>query len=288
MNIIDIKDPEDKELKFFSGISETELIHFYEPEPGVFISESTGVIISALEAGYEPLSLLIETERFDTEGGAVFDSIEKLWGREKLESIPIYRAPRDIVASLTGYKLVRGLWGAFRRKKGSELLKFLEGKKRVAVLYDVVNPTNVGAIIRSAAALGMEGAVLTHPSVDPLTRRSARVSMGTVFKLPWIKLPKEKPGEEDLPAKLRSLGFKTAAMALNPDSVNVDDPALRSEERLAVFLGTEGYGLPKDIIDSADYRIMIPMHNGVDSLNVAAASAVCFFELLKPSPSGGG
>ncbi len=282
MNLININDINDPELDVFSRMSEVQLYHLYEPKLGVFIAESANVILRALEAGYEPLSLLMEEERMETEGTPVFNAIRKLYGDSFLDHIPIYIAPREIVTLLTGYKLVRGLWAVLRRKEVQDMISFLNDKKRITVLYDVVNPTNVGAIIRSAAALGVEGAILTHASVDPLTRRSTRVSMGTVFQLPWTKIGRSGPNGVGLLGRINELGFKTAAMALTDDSISVDDLSLRSCPKLAVILGTEGTGLPEEVIRAADYRVKIPMYHGVDSLNVAAASAVCFWEMMKP------
>ena len=282
MKFLNIRELNDPELDIFSRCSEVQLFRINEPDPGVFVAESANVIIRALEAGYKPLKLLVEEERIETEAAPVFEVIKRLYGDVFLDSIPVYSAKREIVTALTGYKLVRGLWAVFRRQGLPELSGFLRDKLRITVLYDVVNPTNVGAIIRSAAALGMDGALLSYASVDPFTKRSARVSMGTVFKLPWTKVLKNGPRGTELIKYLQNTGFTTAAMALTDDTVNVDDPALKAKDRLAVILGTEGTGLPDDIISSCDYRIMIPMHHGVDSLNVAAASAVCFYELLKP------
>ncbi len=279
MNYIEISDINDPALGIFSKYSEVQLFRMNEPDPGFFIAESANVIIRALEAGYEPVSLLIEKERLETEGAPVFNAIERLLGKEFLEGLSVYTSEREIVSELTGYKLVRGLWGVFRRKPASDYQKFLEDKDHIAVLYDVVNPTNAGAIIRSAAALGMDGVLLTHPSVDPLTRRSARVSMGTVFQIPWQRLGKKDVTGPSLIRELKNHGYLTIAMALKQDSVSVDDKALRSP-RSAVILGTEGTGLPDDVISECDYSVMIPMHHGVDSLNVGAAAAICFFQIL--------
>ncbi|MBP1586352.1 MAG: RNA methyltransferase [Lachnospiraceae bacterium] len=281
MNIYRINDIKAPELEVFSGLSETQLYRYYEPDIGIFIAESANVILRALEAGYEPLSMLVETDRLESEAGPVFDMIEKLWGTEKLNAIPIYTAGKEIVTGLTGYTLVRGLWMTLRRKPEQDIEGFLEGKKRITVLFDVVNPTNVGAIIRSAAALGIDGALLTHASVDPLTRRSARVSMGTVFQIPWTRASKEASEGTNLIRTLGSYGFKTVAMALTEDSVSIDNDEIRADEKLAIVLGTEGTGLPKDVIGACDHRVMIPMYHGVDSLNVAAASAISFWELMK-------
>ena len=279
MNRIQITDLEHPDLYAYAHASEAELFHMNEPNDGVFIAETANVVLRALEAGYEPESMLVEEERLHLEGKPVLDYIESNLGKDKLEQLPVYVASHEVVTKLTGYNLVRGLWAVMKRKSLQPLHEFCAGKNRIAVLYDVVNPTNVGAIIRSAAALGMDGALLTEHSVNPLTRRSSRVSMGTVFALPWTVLPDEQT--KDLVGLLRNEGFKSAAMALTDNAVNVDYPPLKEEEKLAVILGTEGTGLPKDVIDRCDYKVCIPMHHGVDSLNVAAASAVIFWELQK-------
>lgn len=281
MNFIEITDINAPELDVFARISEAQLFRYYEPKAGIFLAESAYVVQRALEAGYEPLTMLLETGRIETEGRPVFETIERIWGREKLDSIPIYTAGHDIVTKLTGYAMVRGLWMTLRRKTETPVEAFCRDKKRITVLYDVMNPTNVGAIVRSAAALGMDGVILTHASVDPLTRRSARVSMGTVFQIPWTKMDRRKSEGINPVTMLRSYGFKTVAMALTEDSTSVDNEEIRANEKLAVFMGTEGTGLPKEVIAACDYRVMIPMYHGVDSLNVAAASAISFWELMK-------
>ena len=281
MNLIEITDINAPELDVFARISEAQLFRYYEPQVGIFLAESAYVVERALEAGYEPLALLVETARMETEGKPVFDAIERIWGREKLDSIPIYTAGHDVVTKLTGYAMVRGLWMTLRRKPEIPLAEFCQDKKRITVLYDVMNPTNVGAIVRSAAALGMDGVLLTHASVDPLTRRSARVSMGTVFQIPWTKADRRESEGINPVRMLQSYGFKTVAMALTEDSTSVDNEEIRAHEKLAVFMGTEGTGLPKEVIAACDYRVMIPMYHGVDSLNVAAASAISFWELMK-------
>ncbi len=277
MNIKNITNLDAEELNIYAHASEAELLHYYEPQEGVFIAETANVVLRALEAGYRLESVLVEDKRMEIEGGPVFELVKSLYGEEVLNSIPVYTAPLEVLNKLTGYNLVRGLWAVMRRKPLQPLEEFLAGKNRVAVLYDVVNPTNVGAIIRSAAALGMDGVLLTDHSVNPLTRRSSRVSMGTVFQIPWTVVD----GRELLPVLLRKYGFASAAMALTENSITPDADVLKKEEKLAVFLGTEGDGLPKEIINACDYRVMIPMMHGVDSLNVAAASAVIFWELAK-------
>lgn len=281
MNLIEITDINAPELDIFSRITEPQLRTYFEPEIGIFLAETGNVIIRALEAGYEPLTMLVETGRLEAEAGPVFDCIEKYWGKEKRDTIPVYIAGHDVVTQITGYNLVRGLWMSLRRKPEIPVEEFCQDKKRITVLYDVVNPTNVGAIIRSAAALGMDGALLTHASVDPLTRRAARVSMGTCFQMPWTKATPEQSEGTNIIDILHSYGFKTVAMALTEDSTSVDNGEIRANEKLAIILGSEGPGLPKEVIAASDYRVMIPMYHGVDSLNVAAASAISFWELLK-------
>jgi len=283
MNWIEITDVNAPELDVFSRLSESQLMHYYEPEPGIFIAESANVILRALEAGYEPEAVLLEKQRVEKEGRPVLDKIEELWGREKLESLPVYVAGHDLVTQLTGYSLVRGLWAVLRRKRLPALDAFCEGKKRLAVLVEVVNPTNAGAIVRSAAALGMDGVLFTAGSVDPLTRRAARVSMGTVFQIPWTFMEGKGGDVNDVALRLGAMGFETVAMALTADSVAIQDERLKRAERLAVLLGTEGDGLPGEVIESCTHRVRIPMHHGVDSLNVAAAGAVAFWELSKNS-----
>lgn len=281
MNLIEIKDINAPELDVFCRVTEPQLRSYFDPEIGIFLAETGNVIIRALEAGYEPLSMLAETARLEAEAGPVFDAIEKYCGKEKRDTIPVYVADREVVIQMTGYNLVRGLWMTLRRKPEMSVDEFCKDKKRITVLFDVVNPTNVGAIIRCAAALGLDGALLTHPSVDPLTRRSARVSMGTVFQIPWARATREESEGINLITQLQSYGFKTVAMSLTEDSTSIDNDEIRANEKLAVIMGTEGTGLPKEVIAACDYRVMIPMYHGVDSLNVAAASAISFWELMK-------
>ena len=277
MNLIEINDINASELDVYIRNTENQL----RAEESIFVAESAYVSLRALEAGYEPLSMLVETDRIEAEAQPVFKALEKICGKEKTKSIPVYVADRNIVINITGHKLVRGLWMTFRRKPELTVEDICKDKKRIAVLVDVVKAENVGAIIRSAAALGMDGVILTHPSVDPLTRRSARVSMGTVFQIPWAKATWEESQGTNLIEKIQSYGIKTVAMALTEDSTSIDNDEIRVNEKLAVVLGTEGTGLPKDVISACDYRVMIPMYNGVDSLNVAAASAISFWELMK-------
>lgn len=277
--ITEINDLKAKELDIYARLNEAQLLHYYEPEPGIFIAESPGVIIQAIEAGYEPLSLLAETERLDKETPQILQCISRRYGDETADHLPIYISSREILKDLTGYALVRGLWGAFRRKPLQDIRDFCKDKKRLAVLFDVVNPTNVGAIVRSAAALGIDGIIATSDTVNPLYRRSARVSMGTVFQVPWTVADKTESEGHHLIEILRNAGYLTAAMALSDNAVSIRDERLKTADTLAVILGTEGYGLPDDVIASCDMAVKIPMQHGVDSLNVAAASAVCFWEI---------
>lgn len=248
---------------------------------GLFIAESAYVAICALEAGCRPVSVLVEKERLEAEGEPVFEAVSKYCSSGISDSLPVYIAEREIITNITGHHLVRGLWMALERPEPITADDFLRENRRIAILVDVLNPANVGAIFRSAAALGLDGMLLSHSSVDPLTRRTARVSMGTVFKMPWAQAALEDSEGMALLSLLRKHGYKTVAMALTEDSTSVDDEKIRSNEKVAVLLGTEGDGLPKDVIAASDYRVMIPMQRGVDSLNVAAASAVCFWELMK-------
>lgn len=281
MNLIEIKDINAPEMDIFARVTERELRTMNEPEPGIFLAESAYIILRALENGYEPLSMLVEEGRLEVEAGPVFEAIEKYCGKDIKENIPVYIATKDVVVNLTGHTLVRGLWVALKRKPDMAVEEFFKDKKRIAVLVDVANPANVGAIFRSAAALGMDGVLLTHASVDPLTRRTARTSMGTVFQIPWAQATLEDSTGEAILETLNKHGFKTVAMALTEDSTSVDNDDIRANEKVAVLLGTEGTGLPKDVIAACDYCVMIPMYHGVDSLNVAAASAISFWELMK-------
>lgn len=266
-NIIEITDFSAPELDIYARLSEPQLLHYFEPEAGVFIAESPTVIELALNMGYEPLSLLLEHSHIENQAKHII---------AQCGDIPVFTAEFDLLTQLTGFKLTRGALCAMRRKPLPKVSEICKNARRIAVLEDVVNPTNVGAIIRSAAALNIEAVLLTKPCSDPLYRRAARVSMGTVFQVPWTYF-----SGSDYMSELHELGFKTAAMALSDDSVSIDDKLLAAEERLAIILGTEGTGLAADTIKNADYTVKIPMTNGVDSLNVAAASAVAFWELTK-------
>lgn len=270
-DIIEITDFSVPELDVYARYTETELLRCNEPREGFFIAESPRVIARALDAGYTPVSLLLERQH--------------VWGQarellERCEGIPVYVAELAVLTRLTGFPLTRGALCAMRRRPLPEAEKICAGARRVAVLENVVNPTNVGAIFRSAAALNVDAVLLTPGCSDPLYRRAIRVSMGTVFQIPWTYLGRRaadwpQPGM----GILREMGFRTAAMALNEEAISIRDPRLKAEERLAIVLGTEGEGLAEDTIADCDYTVRIPMSHGVDSLNVAAASAVAFWEL---------
>lgn len=271
--IIPITDFMAPELDVYARLSENQLYHLYEPDAGIFIAESPNVIERALNAGYEPLSFLAETKKLSGD-------VQRILIR--CEHTPVYTAEFELLTRLTGFALTRGLLCAMRRKPLPTLEAVCAGARRIAVMERVMNPTNVGAIFRSVAALGMDAVLLTPGCSDPLYRRAARVSMGTVFQIPWTFLDEKICSwPEEGQKNLRKLGFRTAAMALKQDSLSVDHPALMAEERLAIVLGTEGDGLSEKTIADCDYTVMIPMAHGVDSLNVAAASAVAFWELGK-------
>ena len=261
---IEITDFHAPELDVYARLTEAQLLNRFEPKKGMFIAESPKVIERALDAGCEPVSFLVERSHVNEEAAHAID---------RCGDIPVYTAELPVLTQLTGFQLTRGMLCAMRRPPIKTLAEAVEGARRVCVLEDIQNPTNVGAIFRSAAALGMDAVLLTPACSNPLYRRSCRVSMGTVFQVPWAYLG------ENWVEDLHSLGFKTAAMALSDDSVSIDAPCLRQEEKLAVVLGTEGDGLKQTTITSCDYTVKIPMYHGVDSLNVAAASAVAFWEL---------
>ena len=267
--MIKITDFSDPHLDVYARYTENQLLNRHEPEKGIFIAESPKVIERALDAGCVPISFLMEEKHVEGEGRELI---------RRCSRIPVYAAEFSVLTRLTGFALTRGMLCAMYRPPLPSVQEVCRGKKRIAVLERVVNPTNVGAIFRSAAALGMEGVLLTAGCSNPLYRRALRVSMGTVFQIPWTFLEEASWPEEGI-LKLRTMGFKTAAMALKEDSVRMDDPILKSEERLAVILGTEGDGLAGDTLADCDYTVRIPMFHGVDSLNVAAASAVAFWEL---------
>lgn len=269
MPIIEIKDLYIEELIPYAVSNEIQLKRYFEPELGIFVAESPKVIRLALDEGYEPLSMLIERKYIDGQGKDIV---------ERVGEIPIYTADSDILTGITGFRLTQGILCAMRRKKLPTADEICRSSKKIAVLEDVMNQTNIGAIIRSAAALDVDAVLLTESSSDPLYRRSVRVSMGTVFKIPWTFIEGDSP---DYVQYLKEQGFTTAAMALRKNTVDIDDPCLRDAEKIAVILGTEGEGLKNSTIDACDHTIKIPMANGVDSLNVAAASAVAFWELCR-------
>ena len=264
MQFTEITDFHAPELDVYARLTEAQLLNRFEPKKGMFIAESPKVIMRALDAGCEPVSLLVERGHVNAEAEEAI---------ERCGDVPVFTAPLEVLTQLTGFQLTRGMLCAMRRPQLKTVAEVLENVKRVAVLENVQNPTNVGAIFRSAAALGMDAVLLTPACSNPLYRRSCRVSMGTVFQVPWTYM------EENWIETLHDQGFKTAAMALSDDSVSIDDPALRQVDKLAVVLGTEGDGLAENTIHDCDYTVKIPMYHGVDSLNVAAASAVAFWEL---------
>ena len=265
-NVIELTDFSAPELDVYARLTEAQLMNRFDPDNAMFIAESPKVIMRALDSGYKPVSILVEKTKMVGESLAAI---------ARCGDIPIYTGEMELLAQLTGYRLTRGLLCAMGRTPLPTVESVLKNAKRVAVLEEVMNPTNVGAIFRSAAALGMDAVLLTPGCSDPLYRRSARVSMGTVFQIPWTFLP------ENWLEVLHTHGFKTAAMALEEDSLSVDDPVLQQTEKLAIVLGTEGDGLAQKTIAGCDYTVMIPMYHGVDSLNVAAASAVAFWQLRR-------
>ncbi len=268
-NIIEITDLERPELIPYKTTAEVQLLRYFEPEPGIFIAESPKVIRRALVGGYEPISFLVENKYIEGQASDIISSCP---------DIPVYTAASDVLTQLTGFKLTQGALCVMRRKKLPSAESILENAKTIAILEDIMNQTNVGAIIRSAAALGIDAVLLTPACSDPLYRRSIRVSMGTVFQVPWTYLD---CGAPDYVSYLKEWGFCTAAMALRNDTLSVDDERLKHNDKTAIILGTEGEGLKAETIAACDYTVKIPMYNGVDSLNVAAASAVAFWELRK-------
>lgn len=270
-NIFKITDFNAPELDIYARLTENQLLNRHEPEKGLFIAESPKVIERALDAGYTPVSILVEDKHIE---GQAHDIISRC------HSVPIYTASFDVLTLLTGFQLTRGMLCAMRRPALPSVNDICTGAHRIAILENVMNPTNIGAIFRSAAALGIDAVLLTPACSNPLYRRAIRVSMGTVFQIPWTYIHSEDNNFSLSGIKeLRNLGFKTAAMALRDDSVSIDNPALLSEEKLAIILGTEGDGLADSTITNCDYTVRIPMSHGVDSLNVAAASAVAFWQL---------
>lgn len=273
-NMIEITDFDAPELDVYARLTEAQLLNKDHPEDGLFIAESPKVISRALDGGYEPVSVLVEKKQ-------VLEDAETIAVLGKCGNVPVYTAEFEVLTKLTGFKLTRGMLCAMKRRRLPGLREICNGCDRIAVLENVMNPTNVGAIFRSAAALHMDAVILTGGCSNPLYRRASRVSMGTVFQIPWTFVNNSVIWPEEGMKILRELGFKTAAMALKEDSASIDDPELMKEDKLAVILGTEGDGLAPETIADCDYTVMIPMSHGVDSLNVAAASAVAFWQLGK-------
>ncbi len=263
-NIIEITNFLAPELDVYARLTEVQLLNREFPEKGLFIAESPKVIERALDAGYEAVSCLMEKRHIEGEGKQIL---------ERIKDVPVFCADFDVLTQLTGFKLTRGMLCAMKRKQLPSVRELCENKSRIVILDKVMNPTNVGAIIRSAAALGMDAVLLTPGCSDPLYRRAARVSMGTVFQIEWTFLTDDSLDE------IKSLGFKTVAMALKDNSLSINDPKLTHEKKLAVIMGTEGDGLSDQVISDCDFTVKIPMYHGVDSLNVAAASAVAFYQL---------
>ena len=272
-NIIEIHDFSDPALDVYTRLTENQLLNRADPDNALFVAESPLVIGRALDAGCTPVSFLMETKHVNGKGAEILARCPA--------DIPVYAAELEVLTQLTGFHLTRGMLCAMRRPKLQSVEDVCRDARRVVVLENVMNPTNIGAIFRSAAALGMDAVLLTSAGSDPLYRRASRVSMGNVFLIPWTYLPEEG----DWTQLLRAFGFRTVAMALRDDSVRLDDPRLAAEEKLAIVMGTEGDGLASTTIASCDYTVKIPMYHGVDSLNVAAASAVAFYELGLPPPN---
>ena len=270
-NIIEITDFSAPELDVYARLSESQLLHIYEPDTGLFIAESPKVIERALDAGYVPVSLLLERKHINGEAQPII---------ARCGDIPVYTADFDVLTQLTGFQLTRGMLCAMRRAQLPSMEEVCASAHRIAILENVMNPTNIGAIFRSAAALNMDAVLLTPGCSNPLYRRASRVSMGTVFQIPWTFFGDNATEWSESGIKhLHELGFKTAAMALSDNAISIDAPQLMSEEKLAIVLGTEGDGLAPCTIADCDYTVCIPMSHGVDSLNVAAASAVAFWQL---------
>ena len=271
--IIEITDFHAPELDVYARLTENQLLNLPDSEHGLFIAESPRVIERALDAGYLPVSLLLERKHIDGEAKNII---------ARCEGIPVYTADFEVLTQLTGFKLTRGALCAMHRLAPLDLRTVCAGARRIAVLENVMNPTNVGAIFRNAAALNLDAVILTPACSNPLYRRAVRVSMGTVFQIPWTfferELPDQPPADMEV---LKELGFVTVAMALDADSLSVTDPRLKAAKKLAIVLGNEGEGLAADTIHACDYTVCIPMNHGVDSLNVAAASAIAFWELGK-------
>lgn len=268
-NIIEITDFQAPELDIYARLTEAQLLHYYEPDGGLFIAESPKAVERALDAGCVPVSILAERKHIEGQAHAII---------LRCGEVPVYTVDFEILTQLTGFPLTRGMLCAMRRPKLPKVEEICSVAHRIAILENVMNPTNVGAIFRSAAALGMDAVLLTCACSNPLYRRAIRVSMGTVFQIPWTFLSSDQWPNSAL-QQLKTLGFKTAAMALSDNSISIDDPQLIEAEKLAIILGTEGDGLAPVTISGCDYTVCIPMSHGVDSLNVAAASAVAFWQL---------
>lgn len=266
MNLIEIASLQDPGVEVFASLTENQLRNRLDPEKGIFIAESPKVISIALDKGYVPLALLAEHKHIAGDAAPII---------ARCGHIPVYTGPNGLLTQLTGYDLTRGVLCAMRRPQLPTLEEVCQGARRIAVVDAVVNATNTGTIFRAAASLGIDAVVLTSTASDPLNRRSVRVSMGTIFMLPWTVCP----GCAMLVRKLQEMGFVTAALALTDRSISIDHPALKEADKLALILGNEGDGLPTEVLDAADYTTRIPMQRGVDSLNVAAAAAVAFWEV---------
>ena len=275
MPIIEIQDFNSPELDVFAKLTDMQLRNKLEPERGIFIAESPTVINLALNADFEPLSLIMERRHIEGPGRSIIKRCEAL-----KPDIPVYTADDALLGQLTGFPMTRGILCAMRRKPLPTVEEVCEGARRIAILEDITDVTNIGAIFRSAAGIGIDGVLVTPSCCDPLYRRAVRVSMGTIFQIPWTYIGKKRSDwSENGIKKLHSLGFKTAAMALCDNSLSIADPCLKTEPKLAIILGTEGDGLSRETIAACDYTVRIEMKHGVDSLNVAAASAVAFWEL---------
>lgn len=273
LNISNITDFTAPELDIYARLSEGQLLHYYEPDMGLFIAESPKVIGRALDAGYEPVSFLVEKKHIEGEAKEVLS---------RCQGVPVYTAELDVLKKLTGFPLTRGVLCAMRRRPLPDVRSLCANASRIAILENVMNPTNVGAIFRSAAALSMDAILLTPGCSDPLYRRAARVSMGTVFQAPWTFFKEKKEGWQKAGMTiLKELGFKTVAMALREDAIVLTDPVLKAEEKLAIIVGSEGEGLSSETITSCDYVVRIEMAHGVDSLNVNQAAGIAFWELGK-------
>ena len=299
MNLVPVTDFNAPELDVYARLNEIQLFRYNEPYPGLFLAESPNVIVRALQAGYEPVSFLIEEKRVSAEMSGLSSYYTAF------SDVPVYTASLEILHNLTGFPMTRGVLCAMKRKENPSVFSICQYARRIAILEDVENPTNVGAIFRSAAGLGVDAVLLTEGCSDPLYRRASRVSMGTVFQVPWTFIHRETIADPDLltisaglckshPSDLwpdsgitflRNLGFKTIGMALCDNSIQINDPVLQKEEKLAIILGAEGSGLLPETLGLCDFLVKIPMAHGVDSLNVAAASAVAFWELTKSTSS---